>query len=93
MHPRQGKENDPVIVTIIHYAYPLQLTEQIEDRAIPKRLSKNGKVVYGPKVLMEFEVKGIKFDSFPDLFATGSFCKSIDFAFDEIHPFKWDGGS
>ena len=90
LYPRTGRENVPVNVTIIRLSS--WLTEHIEDRVIPQRLSKNEKVP-GPKVLMKFDVEGMEFDLFPDLFTTGSLCRNVDHAFGEIHPFKWDGGS
>jgi len=90
MYPRKGTENVPVNVTIIRLS--TWLTEHIEDRVIPKKLSKNEEVS-GPKVLMKFDVEGMEFDLFPDLFTTGSLCRNVDYAFGEIHPFKWDGGS
>jgi len=91
--PRRGRENTAVNVTSIRLSS--WLTEHIEDRIIPQRssnLRKDAKVnKHMPTVVMKYDVEGMEYELLPDLLTTGSLCRSVDYAFGEIHPFKVDG--
>ena len=86
LYPRKGRENVPLNVNIIRLSS--WLTEHIENRVIPQK----GDKLRAPNVIMKYDVEGMEFDLFPDLLATGALCRNVDYAFGEIHPFKWDGG-
>ena len=91
--PRRGRENGAVNVTSIRLSS--WLTEHIEDRIIPQRssnLRKDAKFdEHMPTVIMKYDVEGMEYELLPDLLTTRSLCRTVDYAFGEIHPFKVDG--
>ena len=57
----------------------------IQNRIIPEKSNVHDDA-FPPTVMMKFDMEGAEYDVLMDLFFSGVFCETVDYAFGETHP-------